>query len=173
MLEGFCHDFSRIERRSIGRKSEATELFKGSIEAKLTTRREKETGHLSSFPSEWFSSVNHRNFFSRLESCVIAGYQIRLHPRNNISVACVQQNETLAKEILVDASLKNFFYWERFRCKIANIIIWKSTKESAHVSNINCREDFQDSVQEKRSYWTETYTKKIFYLKILYNQAAK
>lgn len=42
MLEGFLPRlFQGIEWRSIGRKSEAAEPFKGSIGAKLTTRRKR------------------------------------------------------------------------------------------------------------------------------------
>jgi len=57
-LEGFFHDFSRVDWRSIDRKSKAAELSKREVSRPNRQSEEKETGHLSSLLHQWFSPAN-------------------------------------------------------------------------------------------------------------------
>lgn len=121
-LEGSCHDFSRVEWRSIGRKSKAVEPSKERVSRPNRRPEEKETGHLSSLLHQWFSPANLSKLLFTSGNHVIAGYQPGLHPRNNVSSAHayrVKYSLFQEEEVLANSSPKDFFVEKnRSRCDI-------------------------------------------------------
>jgi len=108
-LEGFCHDFSRIEEVSTGNlRSLPKEEYRGQTD----DPKKKKPVTYRAFFTNGFHPQTSRNSFSRPENRVIAGYQPGLHSRNIASFAHayrVKHSHFQEEEVLADSNPKDFF----------------------------------------------------------------